>query len=57
LLLVDDINWLGGSQQTPVPQGWRLVHQSGNSLKTTGVWQKPPEVHESADSPVHNRGK
>lgn len=41
LLLIDDINWLGGPQGVPVPDGWRLVHQSGDTLKTTGIWQKP----------------
>lgn len=40
LLLVDDINWLGGPGGVPVPEEWELVHVSGTRLKTTGIWKK-----------------
>jgi predicted O-methyltransferase YrrM len=41
LLLVDDTNWLGGSERAPVPKSWQVVHESGNGLKTTTIWKKP----------------
>ncbi len=41
LLLVDDTNMWGGSERVPVPTGWRLVHRSGNGIKSAAIWQKP----------------
>lgn len=42
LLLVDDADMWGGPEGVPVPNGWRLLHESTNGLKISTVWQKPP---------------
>lgn len=39
LFLVDDVNFWGDFKDVPVPKTWRIVSQSTNGIKKTGIWK------------------